>query len=57
MTLPVLLEIINGVLKFPTECLKLIRFLKKTPTEKREDLMKRMDEEFQRFEDTGRPTW
>lgn len=51
------LELIVGVLKFPDAVLKLIRFMQKTPAEKHDELLKRMDEEFQRFEETGRPTW
>jgi hypothetical protein len=57
MSFGVILEIINGVLKFPDAVLKLVRVLQKTPAEKRDDLLKKMDEEFQKFEDTGRPTW
>jgi len=57
MTFAAILELINGVLKFPDAVLKLVRALQKTPQEKHEDLLKRMDEEFKRFEETGRPTW
>ena len=57
MTFAAILELINGVLKFPDAVLKLVRALQKTPQEKHEDLLKRMDEEFKRFEETGWPTW
>ena len=57
MTFAAILELIKGVLKFPDAVLKLIRVLQKTPAEKRDDILKKMDEEFQKFEDTGRPTW
>ena len=57
MSIGVILEIINGVLKFPEAVLKLIRVLQKTPAQKHEDLLKRMDEEFTRFEEEGRPSW
>lgn len=57
MTLAVILEIINGVLKFPDSVLKLIRVLQKTPQQKHDDILKAAEDAAQKFMDTGRPTW
>lgn len=55
--LPEVLEIISAVLKFPQAVLSLVRVLTKTPEEQHEDLMKRIAEEAQNFESSGRPRW
>ena len=52
-----ILEIIKGVLQFPTAVLNLIRLLQKTPQENHEALLSRMNEEAKKIEETGRPTW
>lgn len=52
-----ILAIIKGVLQFPATILEFVKLLQKTPQEKHDDLLKKMREEAQKFEDTGRPTW
>jgi hypothetical protein len=57
LTLSAILEIIKGVLQFPSVVLEFVRLLQKTPQENHETLLKRITEEAERFEETGRPTW
>jgi hypothetical protein len=57
MTLAAILEIIQGVLKFPAEVLSLIRILRDTPEESREKIMIAMQKESDQLDKTGRPTW
>lgn len=57
MKLKTILEIIAGVLAFPTQVLFLVRLLKGTPQAEHEKIMARLQAEAQRFEDTGRPQW
>jgi hypothetical protein len=46
-----------AALKFPDAVVRLVNLLKKTPQEKHENLLKKMEEESTKFEDTSRPTW
>lgn len=57
MEIAAIIELIRGVLQFPEKVLELIRVLKKTPTEKHDDIMKRISEEKDSFEGGGRPKW
>jgi len=57
MSLAIILEIINGVLKFPDAVLRLIRILFKTDQQKHDDILKSAEEAARKFEDTGRPSW
>lgn len=57
MGLGAILEIISGVLKFPGVILEFVRLLKKSPAEKHDDIIKKIQEEAAQFEDSGRPDW
>lgn len=57
MNLALILEAVIAALKFPGEVIRLGNFLSKTPQANHDDLLKRMDEEAQKFDKTGRPTW
>lgn len=57
MTLKAILEILAGVLAFPSQVLSLVRLLKGTPQAEHEKIMARLQAEAQSFEDTGRPKW
>jgi hypothetical protein len=56
MTIATIFELLMGVLKFPEECSALIKLLSKTPEEKHQDILKRINAEEQTFSDTGRPS-
>lgn len=56
MSLALILEIIAGVLKFPSEIAALIRLLSKSPDQKRQEIMADMQKQLQDFENTGRPS-
>lgn len=49
--------LITGVLKFPDVILEFIKLLQATPQESHEKLLKRIAEEAQQFEESGRPDW
>lgn len=55
MTPVEILALITGLLNFPKEVMALIKLLQDTPEEKRDDIRKRVMDEFQKFSDTGRP--
>ena len=57
MTLLAWVELIQGILKFPSAVLALIKVLQKTPEEQHDALISKMQAEAQAFEDTGRPSW
>jgi len=57
MTLATITEIVLGVLKFPETVLKFVKIIQKTPLEKHEALLAKLQEETTKFEETGRPTW
>lgn len=57
MTLAAILEIIQGVLKFPDAILRLVRVLKATPEEQHQKLVSQIEAEAKQLEETGRPTW
>jgi len=52
-----ILDLIRGFFQFTSDLLKLMKILRRTPQERHEDLLKRIDEESKEFEKTGRPTW
>lgn len=52
-----ILAAIVAALQFPEAVVKLVNLLRKTPQEKHEDLLKKIDEEASKFENTGRPSW
>lgn len=49
--------LITGVLKFPDVILEFIKLLQATPQKSHEKLLKRIAEESQQFEESGRPDW
>jgi hypothetical protein len=49
--------IIKTVLQFPSTILEFVKILQKTPQENHDALLKKMQDEAKRFQDTGRPTW
>lgn len=51
------LDLLVGFFQFPGEIRRLILLLRKTPEEKHEELLGKVEDEFAKFEDTGRPTW
>lgn len=51
------IELVTLVLKFPENALALVRALDKTPVERHDELVKKIDEEQKKFQETGRPTW
>lgn len=57
MTLATFVEIALGVLKFPETVLKFVKLIQKTPLEKHEALLAKLQEEATHFETTGRPKW
>lgn len=52
-----ILQAVIAALQFPKEINRLIALFKKTPQQKHEDLLKRIEDEARKFEETGRPTW
>lgn len=52
-----ILTAIIAALQFPKEINRLIAMLKKTPQQKHEDILRNMEAEAKKFEETGRPTW
>lgn len=57
MSFAVILEIILGVLKFPSEVSAFIRLISKSPEEKRQEILKNIEAESKKLDETGRPTW
>lgn len=57
MTVSAILEIIQGVLKFPDAVLALVRALKDTPEESRQKVLAAMQKEADSLAATGRPDW
>ncbi len=51
------LETLTAFFKFPDATLRLIRALQKTPEANHEDLVKSIESEAQKIEQTGRPDW
>jgi len=51
------LLIIKGVLAFPKEVAQLIKLLQKTPVQKKDEIMKKIQEEAKSLEAEGRPKW
>lgn len=52
-----IIEIINGILKFPAAVRSLIILLQKTPVEQHNDLVAGLQKKFDTYEQTGRPSW
>jgi hypothetical protein len=57
MSLVAILELISGVLSFPDKILEMIRIFRKTPTERHDEIVKKIAKEAEQFEETGRPQW
>jgi len=57
MTVSGIFTIIMGVLEFPKMILEFINLVKKTPEEKHEEILKAIQAEAKKFDDTGRPSW
>lgn len=51
------LLILKGVLAFPKEMKALVLLLQKTPSEKKADVMAKIQAEADSIEQTGRPKW
>lgn len=56
MSIGIILEIVLGVLKFPTEVSAFIRLISKTPDEKRQEITADIQKQLDAFENTGRPS-
>jgi hypothetical protein len=52
-----LLGLIAGILKFWDSVVWLVKVLRDSPEEKREEIMARIRGEADKLEKTGRPTW
>lgn len=52
-----IIEVITAVLKAPAEIRALIILLSKTPEEKRQEIMARVQRDFDESAKTGRPTF
>lgn len=57
ITAAVIIELITGVLKFPSEVLALVRVLKGTSDEQRQAVVAQVQKMSDDFKNTGRPTW
>lgn len=57
MTFAAIISLIQGLFQFPGEISALIKMLKATPEEQRENLMKSVSDEASKFQVTGRPQW
>lgn len=57
MTLGAVFELIAAFFAFPKELLELARLLRKTPEEKRQEILAGARKVADAFEETGRPTW
>lgn len=51
------IELISLVLKFPSTVLQLVRFLSKTPEEKHQEILKKIEAESAELDQGGRPKW
>jgi hypothetical protein len=51
------IELIKGVLQFPEAILKIVKGFQKTPAQKHDELLIRIDQEAAKFEESGRPSW
>ncbi len=52
-----ILTLIGGVLAFPKTILEIVKLLQKTPQEAHQEIVKKINEEAQKFQETGRPKW
>ena len=52
-----ILTIVSGIMKFWSEVVWLVKFLQKTPEEKKQEIMAKIKTEAENFEQTGRPSW
>jgi hypothetical protein len=51
------IALLRGVLAFPKEVANLIKLLQKSPSEKKTEISKELEDEAKKLEETGRPTW
>jgi len=52
-----ILALVTAFFQFPKSLIEFAKLLKKTPQERHEEILKRIEEEAKGFQDTGRPTW
>ncbi len=57
MSLALILQVIMALLKFPKELGDFIRLISKSPEEKRQEIMKKIEAESQSIDHGGRPEW
>lgn len=57
MTVASILEIIDGLLKFPNEILALVKMLKGTASEADAAIVAKAQSDWDTLQKTGRPTW
>lgn len=57
MDVVLILSVIKALLSFPKELKEFIQYMEKTPSEKRDDIMKRVRGDSSKSADTGRPVW
>lgn len=51
------LAAITGVFKFWDQVVWFVKLIQKTPQERRQDLMKSIQKESEKFAESGRPVW
>ena len=57
MTVAAWLELIQGILAFPSTVLALVRILKGTPEAQHQKIVAAVQAEAAQYEQTGRPSW
>lgn len=57
MTFAVILEILLAILKFPKELSAFVKLISKSPEEKRQAIMKQIENESRKLDLEGRPGW
>lgn len=57
MSIALVLQVLVALLKFPAELGAFIRLISKSPEEKRQEIMKRIEAESQAIDNGGRPEW
>lgn len=57
MSFALILQAITAAFQFPGEIVALAKMLRSTPEEAREGIMKSVQAEADKYQQTGRPTW
>jgi len=57
MSFSLIIGVLNALLRFPAELSAFIRLISKSPEEKRQEIMKRIENESKHIDETGRPIW